>query len=105
MGESFDDFDAEFPRGAPDLMIAWTFWDAWIEERNQGFPNHYEGISKEAWGQLATHLIERLEKKENITQPIILRHFDFSEQPHWLDKWKKRLKNIFSHLSLQKRNI
>ena len=98
MGEMIDDFDAEFPRGSADLMMAWTFWDAWIEERNQGFPNLYEGISKEDWGPLATQIIEQLEKKENITHPIILKHFDFSEQPHWFDKWKGIFKNIFSCL-------
>ena len=105
MGESCDDFDAEFPRGYPDLMIAWTFWDAWIEERNHGFPNLYEGITKESWPQLAAHIIEQLEKKEKITQIILLKHFDFSEQPDWFEKWKEILKNIFSRPPVQKKNI
>ena len=92
MGENDDDFDREFPRGNPELMTAWTFWDAWIMERNQGFPNSYSGITQDDWPRLAEHVIERLEKKAAITEPNIMTHFDFSEKP----SWRERLKNFFT---------
>ena len=80
MGEIDDDFDREFPRGSADLMLAWTFWDAWMAERNQGFPNSYSGITQESWPQLAQQLIGQLEKKAAITDPNILAHFDCSQK-------------------------
>ena len=80
MGESDDDFDREFPRGSTDLMLAWTFWDAWIAERNQGFSNIYSGIAKESWPKLAEYVIEQLEKKSPIIDPVILTHFDFLQK-------------------------
>ncbi len=81
MGESDDDFDREFPRGSSDLMLAWTFWDAWIAERNQAFPNIYSGITKDSWPKLAEYVIEQLEKKAAITDPQLLAHFDFLQKP------------------------
>ena len=86
MGEVYDDFDEKFPRGYLDLMIAWTFWDAWLEERNQGFPNSYEGITKEKWPVLAKELVLTLEKNEQIVQPLILSHFDWTEKPSFWEK-------------------
>ena len=80
MGEIDDDFDREFPRGAADLMIAWTFWDAWMAERNQGFPDSYSGITKDSWPQLAEQLIGQLEMKAAITDPNILAHFDLLQK-------------------------
>ena len=80
MGEIDDDFDREFPRGSADLMIAWTFWDAWMAERRQGFPESYSGISKDSWPQLAEQVIVQLEKKAAITDPNILAHFDLSQK-------------------------
>lgn len=80
MGESDDDFDREFPRGSTDLMLAWTFWDAWIAERNQAFSNIYSGITKDSWPKLAEYVIEQLEKKTAITDPKLLAHFDFLQK-------------------------
>ncbi len=91
MGEVHDDFDREFPKGHTDLMIAWTFWDAWINERNQGFPGFYAGISKEAWPRLSAHVIEKIENKTPISDQLILTHFDFTVKPGWLDRLKIQL--------------
>ena len=102
MGEAFDDFDLEFPPGSPDLMIAWSFWDAWIEERNQGFPNNYEGIAKDSWPHLAAQIIERLEKNEKISDAVILKHFDFSEKPNWFKEMSQNILSIFRSPRLKK---
>lgn len=91
MGETHDDFDREFPKGYPDLMIAWTFWDSWMDERKQGFPNLYSGISKDTWPQLAGQVIEQLERKAPISNPLILTHFDFTEKPGVFDRLKSML--------------
>lgn len=80
MGESDDDFDREFPWGSTDLMLAWTFWDAWMAERNQSFPNSYSEITKDDWPKLAEYVIEQLEKKAAITDPKLLSHFDFFQK-------------------------
>ncbi|HLD69136.1 MAG TPA: hypothetical protein VJA17_00060 [Candidatus Omnitrophota bacterium] len=80
MGESDDDFDREFPWGSSDLMLAWTFWDAWIAERNQAFPNIYSGITKDDWPKLAVYVIEQLENKATITDSKLLTHFDFLQK-------------------------
>ena len=86
MGESYDDFDEKFPTDFPDLMIAWTFWDAWIDERNQEFPNLYSGITKKDWPDLAQYIIDQLEKKQPVIHPILLQNFDFAQKPTWFDK-------------------
>ena len=92
MGEPYDDFDEKFPRPFVDLMIAWTFWDAWIDERNHGFPGFYQGITRDSWPKLAGHIINQLEKKQPITDPLVLAHFDFTEKPNWLERLKKFFK-------------
>ncbi len=86
MGLDYDDFDEHFPDNPPDLMIAWTFWDAWMSEVKQGFPGFYEGINQEKWPKLAEYLIVQLEKKEAIKEPLILSHFDFSPRPSWYER-------------------
>lgn len=91
MGEREDDFDREFPRGSSDLMLAWTFWDAWIAEGNQGFPKIYSKITKDSWPKLAEYVIEQLEKKAAITAPDLLAHFNFLQEPSGSQKWKNFL--------------
>lgn len=97
MGEVYDDFDEKFPTGHPELRIAWTFWDAWIDERNHGFPENYQGIPKDAWPRIAGHIIEALEKKVPISDPVVLANFDFTEKPTFWDKVKDffSLRNFF----------
>ncbi len=46
IGEGFAEYDAKFPRNDRQLMIAWDFWDAWIDERNHNFPGFYKGIKR-----------------------------------------------------------
>jgi len=89
IGNGYDEYDNEFPRTNRQLMIAWDFWDAWIDERNHGFPCFYKGITKQTWPDLAKHIVEKLSEGEEISDQLILSNFVFERQPSLFDKIKK----------------
>jgi len=92
IGNGYAEYDNEFPRTDHQLMIAWNFWDAWIDERNHGFPCFYSGITKETWPQLARHIIEKLSKGEEITDQLILSNFVFKRNSPLIERVKKFFK-------------
>lgn len=91
IGKDFDTYDAEFPRTDRQLMIAWDFWDSWIDERNHEFPCFYKGIAQRTWPHLANHIVEKLSKGEEISDPLILKHF-LIEKKSLIEKIKKVFK-------------
>ena len=92
IGNGYAEYDNEFPRTDRQLMIAWDFWDWWIDESNHGFPCFYAGITKESWPNLAKHIVEKLSKGEEISDQLILSNFVFERRPSLIDRVKKFFK-------------
>ena len=82
IGRGFDELDAGLPRdgGAEfhKLFIALAFWDGWIDARNHDW-RYYEGIYESDWPVLAKRIIASVAEEQEITEPVVLRHFDFRE--------------------------
>jgi hypothetical protein len=80
IGAGFDQVDAELPRDeGPEfdkLFIALDFWDGWIDARNHDW-QYYKGIKERDWPRLARTIIKALEADQEITDPLVLSHFDF----------------------------
>ena len=80
VGAGFDEFDRKLPRGqGPEfdkLSIAFNFWDGWIDARNHNWL-YYDGINESDWPVLARPIIASLEADEEISEPMVLDHFDF----------------------------
>ena len=100
LGSGFYQFEEECPSydehsilSGHSLMIAWDFWDSWIDECNHGFPGFYEGISKEAWPELAKLIVEKLMEDGEIDDPLILKHFVIEKKSPLIEK----VKNIFQN--------
>jgi uncharacterized membrane protein YeaQ/YmgE (transglycosylase-associated protein family) len=79
LGRRFDAVEREVPRGvAPELArlrIALTFWDAWIEARNEGWQPD-AGIAKAEWPLLARSVAADLEGDRDVTNARIVTRFD-----------------------------
>lgn len=80
IGAEFERVDAELPRGQGSefdkFFIAFHFWDGWIDARNHNW-QYYEGIEERDWPRLARTIVEALESDQEITDPLVLKHFDF----------------------------
>ncbi len=74
-GGEYDHLDPQVPRDDPTLMLALQFWDAWIDEREHGFPNRYDGIGECDWPRLALSLSRSLRTDEVIQDPLLRSHF------------------------------
>ena len=78
--EGYDEFDGALPRnvGAEwyKIFIALHFWDGWIDASNHAWA-HYEPIARSDWPQLARELASNLRADRDITNPVVLKHFDF----------------------------
>jgi hypothetical protein len=97
IGSAFDEVDADLPRdGGPEfaqLLIALAFWEGWIDARNHGWL-YYAGIGQRDWPVLAREVVESLAGNREITEPSVLRHFDFrARQPR-----EGRLKSLLARL-------
>lgn len=83
IGRRFDRLEYEFPRGdAPELgrlHIALTFWDGWIDARNNGWPRG--PIAASEWPILAERVAVDLEHDRDITDPTVLAQFDLVRNP------------------------
>lgn len=106
IGLGFDAFDSGLPRdGGAEfkrLLIAVTFWDGWVDARNHGWL-HYEGINEPDWPVLARSIAASLVDDQEITEPLLLRYFDFEEaQPRqgWLGIMSVRRTHLFYVLGL-----
>jgi hypothetical protein len=79
IGVGFDEFDANLPRfDRPEfnkLYIALNFWDGWIDARNHNW-QYYSGINQWDWPILARRVVQAIADDGEITEPIILRHFN-----------------------------
>jgi len=97
IGGAFDELDANLPRDGgsefDQLLIALAFWDGWIDARNHGWL-YYDGIGQADWPVLARRIVESLAEDREITEPSILRHFDFrARQPR-----EGRLKSLLARV-------
>jgi hypothetical protein len=94
VGAAFDEFDYQLPRGqGPEfdkLFIALHFWDGWIDARNHNWL-YYDGINESDWPVLARRIIWSLEIDEEITDPVVLDHFDFRKR----DNSKGLIRRLF----------
>src|ERR1041385_7671814 len=84
VGRRFDRVEHEFPIGtAPELAklhIALTFWDGWIDARNNGWPRG--PIATSEWPVLAEAVADELAADKEITLPVVLARFDLVAHPH-----------------------
>lgn len=80
IGRAFERVDAQLPRGqGPEfdkLFISLDFWDGWIDARNHDW-QYYNGISDRDWPTLARTIVKSLELHDDISDPLVLSHFDF----------------------------
>ncbi len=60
-----------------DLMLAWNFWEGWLDEANHHFSGYYGDIEKSDWPFLATVIIDALTSGKSIQEPKILKQFDY----------------------------
>jgi hypothetical protein len=83
VGTSFDEVDGLLPRdqGAEfdKLFIALHFWDGWIDARNHDW-RYYKGIEKSDWPILAKGIVAALSEDQEISEPIVLEHFDLKHR-------------------------
>jgi len=88
IGRRFDEVERRFPRGdAPALArlrVALTFWDGWIDARNNGWPAG--PISRAAWPGLARAVADDLEANHEIAAPLVLARFDLVANPRLNDR-------------------
>lgn len=84
IGRRFDRIEHEFPTGTnPELgklHIALTFWDGWIDARNNGWPRGPIAIGD--WPVLAEAVADELAGDRDITLPVVLARFDVVAHPH-----------------------
>ena len=83
IGRRFDRVEHEFPTGtAPELArlhIALTFWDGWIDARNNGWPRGPIGVAD--WPVHARRVADDLEKDSEVSDPLVLSQFDLVAHP------------------------
>jgi hypothetical protein len=88
VGRRFDSVERQFPIGtAPELgklHIALTFWDGWIDARNNGWP--LGPIAMADWPGLARLVASDLEADREISDPMVLARFDIVAHPHLNDR-------------------
>ena len=84
IGRRFDRLEHEFPIGTtPELgklHIALTFWDGWIDARNNGWPRG--PIAMNDWPTLADAVANELAADREILLPVVLARFDVVAHPH-----------------------
>jgi hypothetical protein len=88
IGRRFDDVERRFPRGAAAergrLHVALTFWDGWIDARNNGWPDG--SIARLAWPRLARAVAADLEADRAIADPLVLARFDIAANARLSDR-------------------
>jgi hypothetical protein len=96
IGRRFDRIEHLFPTGtAPELgrlHIALTFWDGWIDARNNGWPRG--PIAVEDWPGLAEHVAADLAADREISSPVVLACFDVVANP----KLNERVQTLAARL-------
>ena len=83
IGRRFDRLEHQFPTGtAPELgklHIALTFWDGWIDARNNGWPRG--SIALDDWPALAENVAADLQSDREISSGPVLARFDIVANP------------------------
>lgn len=96
IGRRFDRIEHLFPTGtAPELgrlHIAFTFWDGWIDARNNGWPRG--PIALTDWPVLAEHVATDLAGDREISSPMVLACFDIVGYP----KLNERVQTLAARL-------
>lgn len=96
IGRRFDRLEHLFPTGtAPELgrlHIALTFWDGWIDARNNSWPRG--SIALEDWPALAEHVAADLAGDREISSPLVLACFDVVANP----KLNERVQTLAARL-------
>ena len=96
IGRRFDWLEHQFPTGtAPELgklHIALTFWDGWIDARNNGWPRG--AIAVDDWPALADAVAADLAADRDISSPAVLERFDIVTHP----KLNERVQTLASRL-------
>ena len=96
IGRRFDRIEHLFPTGtAPELgrlHIALTFWDGWIDARNNGWPRG--PIAVEDWPGLAEGVAVDLAADREISSPVVLACFDVVANP----KLNERVQTLAARL-------
>lgn len=94
VGDKFDEYDAELPRDddprLKKLHIALNFWDGWQDSRNHDW-HFYKGITKDDWPRLAQMIVMNIQEEQEITEEVILEHFDPKPREGMISK----LRNVF----------
>jgi hypothetical protein len=94
VGQSLDEFDANLPRDErPEfnkLFVALNFWDGWIDARNHDW-QYYSGISQPDWPVLARHIVQAMVDDREITEPLVLQHFNLREGQSLRDRFNSLL--------------
>ena len=80
IGENFEEFDANLPRGAgPEfdkLHVALNFWDSWQDSRNHEW-KYYPKITQDDWPRLARSIITDISADRDVQDDLITGQFDF----------------------------
>jgi hypothetical protein len=83
IGRRFDAIEHRFPTGTdPELArlhIALSFWDGWIDARNNGWPRG--PIALEEWPVLARRVAADLRADQEISDATVLTRFDLVAHP------------------------
>src|SRR5438105_8271348 len=83
IGRRFDRVEHQFPTGtAPELgrlHIALTFWDGWIDARNNGWPRGPIAVAD--WPALAEQVAADLAADRDISNAVVLSRFDIVAHP------------------------
>lgn len=79
IGRRFDSFEHAFPAGDDEtlekLRIALTFWDSWIDARNNGWQTN-SGILQHEWPELARGIADDVAADREITSERVHQKFD-----------------------------
>jgi hypothetical protein len=79
IGRRFDGLEDKLPRGSDPqltkLHVAMTFWDGWIDARNNGWPDG-AGFKQAEWPVVAREIAADLMADRDITNPRVTSRFD-----------------------------
>ena len=75
IGADFDELDTLTRSAQEDVIVAWNFWEAWIDDRNHNFVGFYHGLEQEHWPRYARYIADCLAHDAPITDPLIVRYF------------------------------
>ena len=79
-GEAFEQMeDIGLTWSDRQLDVAYTFYEAWIDEVGHGFPRFYPGIEPGDWPALGQQVVDVLEGSSAQFPPIVEAHFNLNK--------------------------